>query len=47
MREAAKNLFSILRLIKKKDYSSIAVGRIPSHGLGLAINDRLKKASNR
>ena len=47
MREAAKNLFSILRLIKKKGYSSIAVGRIPNQGLGLAINDRLKKASNR
>ena len=47
MKEAAKNLFSILRLIKKKGYSSIAVGRIPNQGLGLAINDRLKKASNR
>ena len=45
MREAAKNLFSILRLIKKKGYSSIAVSKIPNRGLGLAINDRLKKAS--
>ena len=45
MREAAKNLFSILRLIKKKGYSSIAVSKIPNQGLGLAINDRLKKAS--
>ena len=45
MREAAKNLFSILRLIKKKGYSSIAVSKIPNKGLGLAINDRLKKAS--
>ena len=47
MREAAKNLFSILRLIKKKGYSSLAVGRIPNQGLGFANNDRLKKASNR
>ncbi len=47
VREAAKNLFSILRLIKKKGYSSVAVSRIPNQGLGLAINDRLKKASNR
>ena len=47
MREAAKNLFSILRLIKKKGYSSIAVSKIPSRGLGLAINDRLKKASHK
>ena len=45
MKEAAKNLFSILRLIKKKGYSSIAVSKIPNQGLGLAINDRLKKAS--
>jgi len=45
MREAAKNLFSILRLIKKKGYSSIAVSKIPNQGLGVAINDRLKKAS--
>ena len=30
MREAAKNLFSILRLIKKKGYSSIAVSKIPN-----------------
>ena len=47
MREAAKNLFSILRLIKKRGYSSIAVSKIPSKGLGLAINDRLRKASNK
>jgi len=47
MREAAKNLFSTLRLIKKKGYSSIAVSRIPNRGLGLAINDRLKRASKK
>jgi len=47
MREAAKNLFSTLRLIKKGGYSSIAVGKIPNQGLGLAINDRLKKASHK
>ena len=47
LREAAKNLFSILRLIKKKGYSSIAVSKIPNQGLGLAINDRLKKASHK
>ena len=47
MKEAAKNLFSILRIIKKKGYSSIAVSKIPNHGLGLAINDRLKRASKK
>ena len=47
LREAGKNLFSLLRLIKKKGYNSIAVSKIPNHGLGLAINDRLRKASNK
>ena len=47
MKEAAKNLFSVLRLIKKKGYSSIAVSKIPNRGLGLAINDRLKRASQK
>jgi len=47
MKEAAKNLFGILRLIKNKGYSSIAVSKIPNRGLGLAINDRLRKASNK
>ena len=47
MREAARNLFSILRLIKKRGYKSIAVSKIPNKGLGVAINDRLKKASNK
>ena len=45
LKEAAKNLFSVLRLIKKKGYKAIAISKIPNHGIGLAINDRLKKAS--
>ena len=45
LREAAKNLYSTLRKIKKKNYKSIAVGRIPNKGLGKTINDRLKRAS--
>ena len=47
LKEAAKNLFSVLRLIKKKGYKAIAISKIPNHGIGLAINDRLKKASNK
>jgi len=43
--EAAKNLYSCLRLIKNKGYKSIAVEKIPNNGLGKAINDRLKRAS--
>ena len=47
LREAAKNLYSTLRKIKKNRYKSIAVGKIPNKGLGKTINDRLKRASKR
>ncbi len=42
---AAKNLYSTLRKIKKDNYKSIAVSKIPSKGLGKTINDRLIRAS--
>ncbi len=45
LNEAAKNLYSILRKIKKSKYKSIAVTKIPNFGLGKTINDRLTKAS--
>ena len=45
LKEAAKNLYSTLRKIKKSKYKSIAVNNIPNKGLGMAINDRLKRAS--
>ena len=45
LKEAAKNLYSILRKIKKNKYKSIAVSKIPNKGLGKTINDRLKRAS--
>ena len=45
LNEAAKNLYSILREIKKNKYKSIAVVRIPNKGLGKTINDRLMRAS--
>ena len=45
LNEAAKNLYSTLRIIKKKNYKSIAVGKIPNKGLGKTINDRLKRAA--
>ncbi len=45
LKEAAKNLYSILRIIKKSKYKSIAVSKIPNKGLGKTINDRLKRAS--
>ena len=45
LKEAAKNLYSTLRKIKKDKYTSIAVGKIPNKGLGKTINDRLIRAS--
>ena len=45
LKEAAKNLYSILRKIKKDKHRSSAVGKIPNKGLGKTINDRLKRAS--
>ena len=34
-----------MRKIKKRGYNSISVCKVPNHGIGLAINERLKKAS--
>jgi len=45
LKEAAKNLYSTLRKIKKDKHKSIAVCKIPNRGLGKTINDRLKRAS--
>lgn len=45
LKEVAKNLYSTLRIIKKKKFKSIAVEKIPNDGIGEAINDRLMKAS--
>ena len=43
--QAAKNLYSTLRKIKKKGYKKIAVEKIPNTGLGKTINDRLNRAA--
>jgi L-threonylcarbamoyladenylate synthase len=45
LKEAANNLYKIMRKIKKKKFKSIAVVKIPNREIGCAINDRLKKAS--
>ena len=45
LKEAAKNLYTILRKIKKDNYKSIAVDKIPNMGIGKTINDRLLRAS--
>ena len=45
LKEAAKNLYKTLRMIKNKKFKSIAVEKIPNVGFGEAINDRLLRAS--
>ena len=47
LNEAANNLYKTLRKIKKSGFKSIAVNKIPNVGIGIAINDRLKKASSK
>lgn len=43
--EAAANLFSALYYLENLNPKRIIVSPIPSYGLGLAINDRLKRAA--
>jgi L-threonylcarbamoyladenylate synthase len=45
LKEAVKNLYTVLRKIKKDNYKSIAVDKIPNKGIGKTINDRLLRAS--
>jgi L-threonylcarbamoyladenylate synthase len=46
LNQAAKNLYSLLRKIKKDGYKMIAVEKIRNKGIGKTINDRLNRASN-
>ena len=43
--EAAANLFAMMRLLDRPGIGRIAVAPIPHTGLGLAINDRLRRAA--
>ncbi|MFN0217943.1 MAG: L-threonylcarbamoyladenylate synthase [Hyphomicrobium sp.] len=43
--EAAANLFSALRTLDACHVACIAVAPVPEHGLGEAINDRLRRAA--
>ncbi|HZN64566.1 MAG TPA: L-threonylcarbamoyladenylate synthase [Tepidisphaeraceae bacterium] len=43
--EAAANLFAMLRALDRPEHSAIAVMSIPEQGLGVAINDRLRRAA--
>ena len=45
LKQAAKNLYTLLRKVKNKGYKMIAVEKISNFGIGKTINDRLKRAS--
>jgi len=45
LNEAAANLFRLLHELDSKSHSGIAVMAIPERGLGIAINDRLRRAA--
>ena len=45
LKEAASNLYNIFRLIRIKGYKKIQIGKIPNIGSGIAINDRIRRAS--
>ncbi len=45
LHEAAANLFTMLRDLDQTGHSGIAVMDIPAIGVGIAINDRLKRAA--
>lgn len=45
LHEAASNLFRMMRLLDRPEHKGIAVMPIPDQGLGIAMNDRLRRAS--
>ena len=45
LNEAASNLYKIFRLVKIKGYKKIQISKIPNLGSGIAINDRIQRAS--
>ncbi len=45
VKEAAKNLFASMRALDNMDVSVILSELLPEHGLGRAVNDRLRRAA--
>ena len=43
--EAGKYLYTLLRQVKEKGFKNISITKIPERGIGIAINDRLQRAS--
>ncbi len=47
LNEAASNLYKTFRIIKKEGFKKIQIASIPNKGPGVAINDRIKRASSK
>jgi L-threonylcarbamoyladenylate synthase len=45
--EAAKNLYQLLHTLDEKGFKKIICEQFPDSGIGVAINDRLRRASTR
>ncbi len=45
LQEAASHLFKMLRLLDRPHFHQIVVAPIPFYGLGIALNDRLRRAA--
>lgn len=45
LHEAAANLFAMLRALDRPEHTGIAVMDVPETGLGIAINERLRRAA--
>jgi L-threonylcarbamoyladenylate synthase len=45
LNEAAANLFGYLHQLDQPGVAGIAVAPVPDHGVGVAINDRLRRAA--
>ena len=45
MRIAVQNLFGMMRELDASEFDLIVAELVPEDGLGLAINDRLKRAA--
>jgi L-threonylcarbamoyladenylate synthase len=45
LQEAAANLFRMLHELDRPEHRGIAVMAVPEKGIGVAINDRLRRAA--
>jgi len=45
LHEAARNLFGMLRDLDRRSVDAVVAEEVPNHGLGRAINDRLRRAA--